>query len=127
MFGGYVSGVSLSGAPAIVPIVAKQVRKESLRSTLFVLWTILVSIKLSAFAITGQSFQIAHQLWLLPAATIGHYLGMQAHNWLQQLPEDTFYHMLGATLLVLSILGMFKIDWQQLWLGIQSLTVYFGF
>ena len=113
MLGGYVSGTALSGAPAIVPIAAKYVSKEQLRSTLFVLWLILVLVKLGAFYITGLSFQFQHHLWLLPAATIGHFIGLRFNRWLRNLHDDVFYLIIGVMLLLLSALGMLKVDWEE--------------
>jgi hypothetical protein len=45
---------------------------EQLRDTLFVLWFILVGLKLLAFVITGVDLQWKQHLWLLPCAAIGH-------------------------------------------------------
>ncbi|WP_372864132.1 TSUP family transporter, partial [Spongiibacter sp.] len=49
VLGGYISGTSLIGAPLIIAVFATHVPKERLRDTLFVLWFILVSIKMAAF------------------------------------------------------------------------------
>ena len=49
MTGGYVAGVSLTGAPLMVAVYMRHVSKERLRDTLFVLWFILVSIKMTTF------------------------------------------------------------------------------
>jgi len=53
MLGGYVSGVSLIAAPLVVPVAASRMPKEQVRDTLFVLWFILVGLKLFAFVISG--------------------------------------------------------------------------
>ena len=66
--GGYVSGTSLIGAPLIVSVFATHVAKEQLRDTMFVLWFILVVIKMVSFVIAGVDLQLIHQLWLLPCA-----------------------------------------------------------
>ena len=50
MLGGYVSGVSLIAAPLVVPIAASRIPRTQLRDTLFVLWFVLVAIKLVAFS-----------------------------------------------------------------------------
>ncbi len=73
--GGYVSGTSLIGAPLIVSVFATHVAKEQLRDTMFVLWFILVVIKMVSFVIAGVDLQLIHQLWLLPCAFVGHLLG----------------------------------------------------
>lgn len=111
IIGGYASGTALSGAAAIVPVVARHVKKEQLRSTLFMLWVVLVMIKLFSFYLAGLSFQLEHQLWLLPAAAIGNHIGSRFHLWLRQLPDATFYTILGIILLLLSMLGLVKVDW----------------
>ncbi len=49
IFGGYVAGTSLTGAPLIVAVYMRHIAKEYLRNTLFVLWFILVSIKMITF------------------------------------------------------------------------------
>ncbi|BBI70547.2 hypothetical protein HAALTHF_05350n [Vreelandella aquamarina] len=67
-WGGYVSGTSLIGAPLIVSVFATHVAKEQLRDTMFVLWFILVVIKMVSFVIAGVDLQLIHQLWLLPCA-----------------------------------------------------------
>jgi hypothetical protein len=49
VLGGYIAGISLSGAPLMVAVYMRHVSKYKLRDTLFVLWFILVSIKLTTF------------------------------------------------------------------------------
>ena len=53
MLGGYVSGTSLVGAPLIVSVFATKVPRHQLRDTLFVLWFILVCIKMTSFLIAA--------------------------------------------------------------------------
>jgi hypothetical protein len=108
ILGGYASGVSLVGAPLIVPIFTKNVAKEQLRNTLFVLWFILVFIKLSAFIITDTDLQLIHQFWLLPAAMIGHFIGMQFHHLLQQQDDIQFKRYIGIGLLIVTLIGLSK-------------------
>jgi hypothetical protein len=55
--------------------------KEQLRDTLFVLWFVLVALKLLAFVITGVDLQWIHHLWLLPCAAMGHVLGLRFHRY----------------------------------------------
>ena len=105
LFGGYMSGTALSGAPLIVAVVGKYVAKNSLRATLFALWTMLVIIKLAAMHYAGFSLQLAHHLWLLPAAAIGHLIGIRVYRYLHQLPDQVYYRVLGCILLLLGILG----------------------
>ncbi|OUS23156.1 permease ['Osedax' symbiont bacterium Rs2_46_30_T18] len=108
MLGGYISGASLIGAPLIVAVFASHVAKEQLRDTLFVLWFILVLIKVSAFALAGVDFQWLQHLWLLPLVTIGHVLGQQFHLKLVNASTGVFYRFIGSVLLLISILGLYK-------------------
>jgi len=51
-----------------------------LRDTLFVLWFILVSIKMTTFIVLSVDLHFKAALALLPIAAIGHMLGLKAHN-----------------------------------------------
>jgi hypothetical protein len=82
-----------------------------LRDTLFVLWFVLVCIKLAAFIAFDIDLQLIHQLWLLPAAGIGHVLGLRFHTRLLQTESARFYQGLGWVLLITSSVGVV-----QLWL-----------
>ena len=108
MLGGYISGASLIGAPLIVAVFASHVAKEKLRDTLFVLWFILVLIKVAAFALAGVDFLWIHHLWLLPLVTIGHVLGQLFHLKIVNASTPIFYRILGTVLLLISILGLYK-------------------
>lgn len=104
--GGYVSGTSLIGAPLIVAVFATHVAKEQLRDTLFVLWFILVVIKMVSFLIAGVDLQLIHQLWLLPCAFIGHLAGEKAHRYMLKADTGLFFRVLGAVLIVVSVVGL---------------------
>ena len=104
--GGYVSGTSLIGAPLIVSVFATHVAKEQLRDTMFVLWFILVVIKMVPFVIADVDLQLIHQLWLLPCAFIGHLLGEKAHRYLLNADTGLFFRVLGAVLIVVSVVGL---------------------
>ena len=106
MLGGYVSGVSLIAAPLVVPVVASRVPREQVRDTLFVLWFILVGLKLLAFILTGVDLQWAQHLWLLPAATVGHFLGLRFHRYALRADTRVFFRYLGAALLAVSVAGL---------------------
>ncbi|MEM1145875.1 MAG: sulfite exporter TauE/SafE family protein [Pseudomonadota bacterium] len=108
MFGGYVSGVSLIAAPLVVPIAASRVPKEQLRDTLFVLWFVLVALKLIAFVITGVDLQWIHHLWLLPCAFVGHLLGLRFHRYSMNADTELFFRILGAALLLVSASGIVR-------------------
>lgn len=104
--GGYVSGTSLIGAPLIVAVFATHVAKEQLRDTMFVLWFILVMIKMASFIIAGVDLQLIHQLWLLPCAFIGHLLGEKAHRYMLKADTGLFFRVLGVVLILVSVVGL---------------------
>jgi uncharacterized membrane protein YfcA len=106
MLGGYVSGTSLIGAPLIVAVYGTHVAKHQLRDTLFVLWFILVVIKMTSFLIAGVDLQLIHHLWLLPCAFIGHLIGERFHRALVTAETPLFFRVLGAVLILVSLMGM---------------------
>lgn len=106
--GGYISGTSLTGAPLIIPVVANHVAKHRLRDTLFVLWFILVVIKMTSFVIAGVDLQLIHHLWLLPCAMVGHLLGEHFHQRLLAAETPTFYRWLGMALIAVSAVGLWR-------------------
>ncbi len=108
MIGGYVSGTSLIGAPLIVAVISRYVNRFQLRETLFVLWVILVSIKMSAFVLYDVDLHWKLALLLLPLAGIGHYIGLKVHDALVSTGSVTFHRILGAALIVVSFSGLFK-------------------
>jgi len=108
MLGGYISGTSLIGAPLIVAVFASHVAKQHLRDTLFVLWFILVIIKCAAFVWAGVDFQLIHHLWLLPCATVGHFIGMYFHEKMVSAETPTFFRVLGTVLIAISVFGLWK-------------------
>ena len=108
MLGGYVSGTSLIGAPLIVSVFATKVSRYQLRDTLFVLWFILVLIKMSSFLIAGVDLQLIHQLWLLPCALIGHVFGQKFYNRIQQTESSVFFRYIGIALLIVCAFGLYS-------------------
>ena len=104
ILGGYIAGTSLSGAPLMVAVFMRHVAIGQLRNTLFVLWFTLVAIKMSAFAMLSVDLQFYNALMLLPAAAIGHVMGLKVHQ--QIMKKDLlFKRITGAALLVICILG----------------------
>ncbi|TXS94130.1 TSUP family transporter [Parahaliea maris] len=108
VLGGYVSGTSLVAAPLVVPVAASRVRKHELRDTLFVLWFVLVAIKLAAFAWTGVDLQWRATLALLPFAGFGHLLGLRFHSYTLRADTGVFFRVLGGGLLVVSLAGLLR-------------------
>ncbi|MGI3129524.1 sulfite exporter TauE/SafE family protein [Halopseudomonas pachastrellae] len=109
MLGGYISGTSLIGAPLIIAVAAQHIAREKLRDTLFVLWFVLVSIKMAAFVWAGVDLQLIHHLWLLPCVTVGHLIGLRFHNRMLHDDSGHFFRVLGVTLLVTSAVGLGKV------------------
>ncbi|HED15088.1 MAG TPA: sulfite exporter TauE/SafE family protein [Gammaproteobacteria bacterium] len=106
ILGAYVSGISLIGAPLIVAAFVRHVAASQLRNTCFVLWFILVLFKVIAFAVAGVDFQFQQQLWLLPCAAAGHYLGLQVHRKLLGVDAVSFKRVIGAVLGLVSLFGL---------------------
>jgi uncharacterized membrane protein YfcA len=106
VLGAYISGTSLIGAPLIISVYSTHVAKHQLRDTLFVLWFILVVIKMIAFLIAGVDLQLAQHLWLLPCATIGHLIGLRFHQKIVDGDPKIFYRVLGVSLLCVSLMGV---------------------
>ena len=106
VLGAYISGTSLIGAPLIISVYATHVAKHQLRDTLFVLWFILVVIKMSAFLLAGVDLQLAQHLWLLPCATVGHLIGLKFHQKIVDGDPKIFYRVLGISLLSVSLMGI---------------------
>ena len=108
VIGGYISGTSLIGAPLIVAVFMHRVAKEKLRNTLFVLWFVLVTIKLSVLASVGVNFWWVYHLWLLPAAAIGHMVGLKFHDHLISQDAAYFKQLIGGMLIVICLIGLLR-------------------
>jgi len=108
--GGYVAGTSLTGAPLIVAVFMRHVTGEQLRNTLFVLWFIIVSIKMTTFAVLNVELHFLTALVLIPVAAIGHIIGLKAHDKIIQ-NDQSFKRVIGGILAIISILGLLKIVW----------------
>ncbi|MDX8394976.1 MAG: TSUP family transporter [Mariprofundaceae bacterium] len=106
ILGAYIAGVSLIGAPLIVAVFVHRVAKEHLRNTLFVLWFILVSIKLSVLGVVGVEFWWSHHLWLLPCAAVGHIVGLKLHDHLMSENSEFFKQYIGAALIFICFVGL---------------------
>lgn len=108
IIGGYVAGTSLTGAPLMVAVYMRNVSKEQLRDTLFVLWFILVSIKMATFIAFSANLYFTTALMLLPVAAIGHVLGLKAHHAIMM--NDLFFkRWIGGGLVIVSGLGLWNI------------------
>lgn len=105
VFGGYVAGTSLTGAPLMVAVFARHVAANLLRNTLFVLWFILVSIKMSTFVILDVTIEWQTALMLIPVAALGHIAGLKAHEFILH-NNSMFKRVMGGMLLVVSTIGL---------------------
>jgi uncharacterized membrane protein YfcA len=108
LLGGYVAGTSLTGAPLMVAVYMRNVSKEQLRNTLFVLWFTLVTIKMTAFAALGINLHFLTALALLPVAAIGHVAGLKTHEAILR-NDQAFKRWIGGGLMLVSLLGLAKL------------------
>ena len=108
ILGGYIAGTSLTGAPLMVAVYMRNVAKDQLRNTLFVLWFVLVAIKMTTFAAVGVDLHLLAALTLLPIAAVGHVAGLKAHDAILR-NDQRFKRVMGAGLMVVSVLGLWKL------------------
>ena len=106
LVGGYASGIALAGAPVIAAVGIRYLEKEEVRATLFVVWVLTATIKLSTLYSFDIDLQLRHQLWLLPMAFAGHLMGMRLHDRLLEMQSFVFYRWMGIGLLSLSLIGL---------------------
>ncbi len=105
VLGGYVAGTSLTGAPLMVAVYVRNVIQTQLRNTLFVLWFILVTIKMTTFAVLGVELNVLTSLVLIPVAAIGHFVGLRTHDFILQ-NDVLFKRVIGGMLVVVSGIGI---------------------
>ncbi len=103
--GGYIAGTSLTGAPLMVAVFVRNVVQSQLRNTLFVLWFILVTIKMTTFAAFSVDLNVLTAIVLLPVAGVGHFIGLKTHDAI--LRNDVlFKRVIGGMLIVVSGLAL---------------------
>lgn len=105
VIGAYISGTSLVGGPLIIAVALRHIKPNQFRSTLFVIWFILVGIKMIGFSLADVDLQFTNALLLLPFAAIGHLIGLKTHQWLLQRDNRSFYRNIGWVLLLTSCVG----------------------
>jgi uncharacterized membrane protein YfcA len=105
IFGGYVAGTSLTGAPLMVAVYVRNVIQSQLRNTLFVLWFILVTIKMTTFAVLGVDLNVFTSIALLPVAAIGHFIGLKTHDMILR-NDIMFKRVIGGMLVIVSGLAL---------------------
>lgn len=108
VLGGYVAGTSLTGAPLMIAVYARNVAKAQLRNTLFVLWFILVTMKMTAFIALGVELHFVEALVLLPIAAIGHVIGLKFHAMILQ-NDQLFKRVIGGVLMIISLIGLWQV------------------
>ncbi len=108
VFGGYIAGTSLTGAPLMVAVYVRNVVHAQLRNTLFVLWFILVAIKMSTFAALGVELNILTAIVLLPVAGVGHFIGLKTHDAILR-NDVVFKRFIGVMLIVVSGLALWNL------------------
>ena len=108
ILGGYISGTSLNGAPLLVAVYMQNIDVKRLRNTLFVLWFLLVTIKMSAFLIVDVYINWKFSLMLIPVAALGHFVGLKVHD--RIIENDTqFKRWMGSVLILICIVGLSKV------------------
>jgi len=105
IIGAYISGTSLVGGPLIIAVAMRHIKPHQFRSTLFVIWFILVAIKMIGFTLAEVDLQFSNAIKLLPFAAIGHIIGLKTHQWLLQRDNRIFYRNIGWILLITSFVG----------------------
>jgi len=107
-FGGYISGATLNGASLIIAVFIRNVEIFRLRSTLFIVWIVIVSIKMGTLLAYSIPLNFIDALYLLPVAAVGHVLGMKAHDYIIN-QQGSFIRVIGGCLLLVCIIGLWKL------------------
>ena len=108
ILGGYISGTSLNGAPLLVAVYMQNIDIKKLRNTLFVLWFLLVTIKMGAFVIVDVYINWQFSLILIPVAALGHFIGLKVHD--RIIENDTqFKRWMGGVLILICLAGLSKV------------------
>ena len=108
ILGGYISGTSLNGAPLLVAVYMQNIDVKRLRNTLFVLWFLLVTIKMSAFLIVDVFINWQFSLMLIPVAALGHFVGLKVHDRIIE-NDKQFKRWMGSVLILICIAGLSKV------------------
>ena len=92
----------------MVAVYVRNVMQAQLRNTLFVLWFILVSIKMTTFAALGVDLNVLTSIALLPVAAVGHFIGLKTHDVI--LHNDVlFKRVIGGMLVLVSGLALWSL------------------
>lgn len=93
----------------MVAVYMRNVSRDRLRDTLFVLWFILVSIKMTTFIALSVDLHFPAALMLIPVAAIGHMLGLKAHDAIMR-NDLLFKRWIGGGLVIVSTLGLWHLQ-----------------
>lgn len=104
--GAYISGISLIGGPLIIAVALRYIAPFQFRDTLFVIWFVLVSIKMSAFYLADVDLHWQLSTLLIPIAAIGHMVGLRFHERLVKNENRAFFKVIGWALLSISAVGV---------------------
>ena len=63
---------------------------------------------MAAFVWAGVDLQLRHHLWLLPCATIGHFIGLRVHDYMLRAETPLFFRVIGTVLFGVSIAGLWQ-------------------
>jgi uncharacterized membrane protein YfcA len=89
----------------MIAVFMRNVPLTKLRDTLFVLWFIIVSIKLVTLYLLEVDLNTSVALVLLPAGAVGHVIGLRTHDFL--VARDVLCkQLIGLFLIVVSLLGL---------------------
>lgn len=106
LFGGYVSGAALIGAPIIVASTSRYLPAHMVRDTFFVLWIVLVVFKLTGFVVAEIDLQWKLTLLTFPMTLLGHFLGQLVHDKLVEGDRRQFEKAIGIGLIMVSAFGI---------------------
>jgi len=93
----------------MVAVYMRNVAAHQLRNTLFVLWFILVTIKMTTFKALDVDIHLLTAIYLLPVAAIGHIIGIKTHEFILK-NDQQFKRIIGAVLIVISVLGLAQVS-----------------
>ena len=86
-------------------VYAHMTEKHRLRDTLFLLWFVLVSIKIATLYAFGVDLQVASAIVLVPIAGLGHFVGLKAHDLILQ-NDQLFKRVIGGVLVLICVIGL---------------------
>ncbi len=104
--GGYVSGVSLIGAPLIVAVGSRHLPAHQMRDSFFVLWIITVVFKLGAMLAANVDMQWRLTALTFPMVAVGHFIGLKIHSRIVAGSQSSFRKFIGWGLIAVSLFGV---------------------